>query len=790
MADLSNDTDMAVEQSTDNKSDGDLSSGDAHQRSPHANVAATKTEIQTPEGEIPAETASQSGHNQVPDDVTQMDPAIPHTAADIKPEEETVLETNDELLLEETQPEDGTIEPSDTIEEITELEIEPDAPPVSLNDRYNIFPSKPLPAFDAPSAKAFEANDSKGAYANLFALICIPGMAVRVDVIEQIIRQRIPGILTLMDYGIIDWPILGKKTPALVYERPTGGRVSTVMSEEPSTYNNIEHMMVSVDGIIEGLEQLSNRGITHRSLRHNNLFFSDETRKNVVLGDLVSASSGFDQPVVYETIEKGMADEGGRGNGLLEDDMYAFGVTIAFMSQNQVPIDNHSKEEIIVSKIENSTFQTIVGKEVITPKVLDIMRGLLIDNPENRWSFEEVLKWQNGLPNKPSGTTISHEAHRPIEFGGFNHSYPRTLAYSMALRPEESINLIRGGTIERWIKKDFMDGTLTPSFTSDLEEAKSQSERTKEADAVLLSHVVMILDPQAPIRYKSISYMPDAFGTALVAENIRGGDFKHLIESVTNQVPNIWNQINEDRPNLSHMWSEGTNYGRLRSHLQKAGYGYGIERCLYELNWDIPCQSPLFEREYILNIEDILPALNKIEQSIDPKTNPVDRHIAAFVAARVTKISIEPFLQEIGDPDEALQTLGALKLLASLQKQYGPDILTGLSKWIGGQMGPIIKLYQSRSTQKHLETEVPKVVRNGNLSELLELLDNPETRLTDASEYEIAIEAFRVAQDEIKKVEHDMGPNSDIALLASRKVASVTSVVIMTFVIVVMFIAG
>tara|TARA_B100001167_G_C16622636_1_gene235703 strand:+ start:243 stop:560 length:318 start_codon:yes stop_codon:yes gene_type:complete len=105
-------------------------------------------------------------------------------------------------------------------------------------------------------------------------------------------------------------------------------------------------------------------------------------------------------------------------------------------------------------------------------------------------------------------------------------------------------------------------------------------------------------------------------------------------------------------------------------------------------------------------------------------------------------------------------------------------------------MGPIIKLYQSRSTQKHLETEVPKVVRNGNLSELLELLDNPETRLTDASEYEIAIEAFRVAQDEIKKIEREMGPNSDIALLASRKVASVTSVVIMTFVIVVMFIAG
>ena len=121
MADLSNDTDMELEQATDHKSDGDLSGGDAHQGSPHANVAATETEVQTPEEEIPAETASQSGHNPVPDDVTKIDPAIPHIAADIKPEEETVIETNRELSLEETQPEDGTIEPSDTIEEITEL---------------------------------------------------------------------------------------------------------------------------------------------------------------------------------------------------------------------------------------------------------------------------------------------------------------------------------------------------------------------------------------------------------------------------------------------------------------------------------------------------------------------------------------------------------------------------------------------------------------------------------------------------------------------------------------------
>ena len=105
-------------------------------------------------------------------------------------------------------------------------------------------------------------------------------------------------------------------------------------------------------------------------------------------------------------------------------------------------------------------------------------------------------------------------------------------------------------------------------------------------------------------------------------------------------------------------------------------------------------------------------------------------------------------------------------------------------------MGPVIKFYQSRSTQKVLETEVPKIVRNGNLNELLGLIDNPEARLNDEKDYEEAIEAFRIAQEEIKTIEHDIGPDSDKALLTSKQAASITSIVIMTFSIVVLFIAA
>ena len=39
--------------------------------------------------------------------------------------------------------------------------------------------------------------------------------------------------------------------------------------------------------------------------------------------------AGFDQPIAYETIERSMADDGGRGIGRAEEDMYACGVALA-----------------------------------------------------------------------------------------------------------------------------------------------------------------------------------------------------------------------------------------------------------------------------------------------------------------------------------------------------------------------------------------------------------------------------------------------------------------------------
>ena len=190
------------------------------------------------------------------------------------------------------------------------IKVSLDTTSIVLNDRFDIHPSSPLPNLDSPSAHAFEAESLTSEGVDVFALVCIPDLAVRADVIKNLVGNTIPSCLDLMDYGVAYWPPLERKTFILIFERPLGGRVSDVLKNEKSDYNKIDYIKSCLDAMIIGLDELHSRDIYHRAIRHDNLFFRDDQRQDVVLGEFVSSPPGFDQPIAYETIERSMADEG------------------------------------------------------------------------------------------------------------------------------------------------------------------------------------------------------------------------------------------------------------------------------------------------------------------------------------------------------------------------------------------------------------------------------------------------------------------------------------------------
>ena len=300
------------------------------------------------------------------------------------------------------------------------------------------------------------------------------------------------------------------------------------------------------------------------------------------------------------------------------------------------------------------------------------------------------------------------------------------------------------------------------------------------ADELLLSRVLMLLDPKAPITYKDINYMPDGFGSAMAIETLRGGTASIFMDSVINNVPDIWYSIVEDTiPNL-HTSREF--YSKMSSHLQKAGPGFGIERCLYDANPGCACQSPIIIKENIYSVSDLLQTLNQVEKLTNTTQSPIDRHIAAFITSRSAE-NMDDSISQLGDLDEAIATLSMLRLLVNLQNTMNVGTLLGLTKWVGGLMGPVIRRYHSRGKRREIEGAVPSIVRSGNLSELLSLLDNSREKQVDEKNYQAAAKEYKETEKEIIEIGDNIGPTSEIGERTSKQTAAVISNLIMIIII-------
>jgi hypothetical protein len=659
--------------------------------------------------------------------------------------------------------------------------------PVVINERFEVFPAKPLPEMDSPSARAFEAEDRLQTENPVFALVCMPEIPARQNVINSIAGDDLQGIIKLHDAGTVEWTSLNRWCQVLILERPLGGRVTDALASDMEEFQKADIVREVLQQGMEALQYLQIRGHVHRALRPDNLFFRDAEKENIILGEFMSAPPGFDQPLAFETPERAMASPGGRGRGAFSDDNYALGATVAFLLQPSNPVAGLTAEQIIHSKITRSSYQTLVGADLLTATLVEPLRGLLEDNAHQRWDFDSFEMWVSGRRVPAAQSPARQRSPRALKFGPFEHTEPRSLAYAMSLRADTSIKLVRDGTLETWLARGIEDQELAEMVTGAIAESGVKHAENRDADAILMAHILLIMDPTSPVQYKGAHFMADGFGSALATETIRGGNVKDLAEAVVHQLPTKSFELQVG--GLAASITEDQLFQELRLHLQRAEPGYGVERCLYLSNPSLPCRSPLLGGRYIDHIEDILPALNEAEADAEAKQRPYDRHLAAFLASHFSG-DLDGFLDEADDPDDAAAVLAILKMYARVQAVLQLPEMVGLAKWLGGLVGPVIRQYKSRATRRLLEAEVPKLVHIGWLADLLALMNNTDARLRDASDYADAQDAFREADAEIERIEVNSDPDSDAVQRGSKQTAAVLSIIIMCILVTMMILTN
>lgn len=648
-------------------------------------------------------------------------------------------------------------------------------PAATLKNRFLIFPSMPLTDLDTPTASAYSVEDRREPGRHLYALICTPGLPTRTRTMVDLRNQTVRGLIPLVDYGPVHWSPLGQSCQVVIFERPMGGRLLDAFIDKPIKINEYDIGRRLFEPIAKALSELSSLDLPHRAVRIDNLYYMDKDRTELVLGECVTSPPGYDQPPIYEPLERAMAMPAGRGYGHTVDDIYALGVIGVFLLSGYNPAAKASNEELIMGKAELGTYQCLCGNERIPLPLIEPLRGMLSDDEKERWNTAAMDQWLSGQKKTPIQRRGVTKPKTSYKFAGRDHLTPRTIAYAFTKNVAEAAKTIKSGKLELWIRQSLGQPDIADGIASTMAMTKVHEGSPDGSDDVLVSKVCMRLDPQAPIRYKGLSFMPDGFGPALAIEYLRKGNFQIPGEILARDLLGFW--FSSQSPITPDLTSMDRSFQALRNFAKINEVGFGLERCLYELNRSLPCQSPLLQQFYVDHIDEMLPALDAAIEHVDKRSRPIDKHVAAFIATHF-KFDIQPHLKALSDPKEETSLIGMLSLFALMQWRLSKTPLYGLSSWLGGLLQPAIGTYHSRATRRAIEQEIPSLVRQGSLPDLFDLIDNAERRTKDNSDFQGAQIEFAHAESEIQSIIGEGVDQEKIALQTGERFTAIVGVVL------------
>jgi hypothetical protein len=606
-----------------------------------------------------------------------------------------------------------------------------------LEDRYRIHPQRPLPHLDSPMAQAVAATDLRDAGREMFALVCRTDLMPRIDFISQFSRMdRLP-LVNPTDAGPVDWPETGGRRFVIVFELNFGERVC---SSRNATVEPL-HEDVVIRNVIQPLlplfKELSNRAIPHRAIRADNLFYTDGSRQKVVLGECVSAPPGISQPAAFEPIDCALAKSSARGLGSPADDLYSLGAVVAFMLTGGAMIADKSDQEIVQSKIVQGSYSALLGDARVSLSVMEPLRGLLCDDPKERWTVLDIEEWLGGRKQSPMQPMLPMRASRFMNVGDDECWTKLSLCNAMGKNWQEAARLINSGELHRWLQRALSDDDAVHSLDEVIESASIMADN----DERLTSKTLIVLGPNMPLRYKELSAKIDGLTDAF-AIDFHDQQFQQVfVDLMSAKLPQVYLQ---SQPGArSDQVTLMKKFDMINFFLDKPAIGSGIERALYESNPVWPCQSPLVQDYYVYEIKDMLPALERTVERGGIDSELVDRHIAAFCAARIRTLS-QQILRRLGNhEDVAAFRLGVLHLLAEVQKASKSNRkYPALCKYIASSVQPIIESFHNRSYRQRLAQEVETASGKGSIPEVLFLLDSPDARNQDAKGFENALREY------------------------------------------------
>lgn len=234
-------------------------------------------------------------------------------------------------------------------------------------------------------------------------------------------------------------------------------------SLQGKTFSQDELLKIIIPCINEGLNAIHSAGIIHKDLKPSNIMLNaDNETVSIIDFGISSAVEGDNTILVTKT---GMTPEYSAPETFKNifyegSDYYSFGITLFELFCGYTPYANMQPDEIE----QYVSVQRIPFPEDMPPLLQDFISALTYydisyrknkDNPNRRWTYEEVKKWLDGESLVIPGEGIGNagKGNMPaFEFLGESITSPEALVTAFAKNWEEGKKLLFRGNVTSYFR--------------------------------------------------------------------------------------------------------------------------------------------------------------------------------------------------------------------------------------------------------------------------------------------------------------------------------------------------
>lgn len=618
----------------------------------------------------------------------------------------------------------------------------------ALPEQFTVDIAKPRPEFDSGMAKAYTATNQKENGGAFIALICPKGLPLRMKAIKALQGLRHANLMALLASGTREFPELRETRFVCIFETPGGKKLSQVLRERGSAFDDRTIAQEIIAPVTDLLKTFDAAGITHGRINLDNLYWNGR----LVIGECVSEPCGYSQPLIYEAPERVQCSPLGKGDGTVSADCYSLGIAGLMLASGTTAIHTLDDTAFLRELFALGSYNFLTKGRDFSDYIQDFLRGTLNEKLNERWQPANLLLWLGGKRYNLIQPSPPRDASRSFPFAGDDFAGRRALAHAMHAGWDSAGEVFKENKLERWLELSVHKTDLADSMSRVVRISGSEGSRLDKQKNEMLCRAITLLDPDGPLRMRHVSTHVDGIGTLLadIMQNKRAADLQLLAEILEADLPNFWADLHRD-----DMSAEVSNaiwkLQRLRISIRQTSYGGGMERCLYDLNPALGCQSPLVARYNVQELIDLLRVLDAIAPAQPAGAEVMDRHIAAFIASKldmqgeVKVAELSRFTTLAANP-----RLIALKLLAKAQDKTARNIkLKGLCYWMVLRLLPALGQIRQQSVRQRMIYELKRAASTGNLNQIAQTVLNPDLFGSDSDHFHQAGEQYQLCADVI-----------------------------------------